>query len=178
MEAITEINCDAIAEEQVKDEELKQLMKNNSSLKFKLSTLPSGKTLWCDISTSKIRPYISQKFRLQMFQLIHGFAHPGVTSTIKMMTERHVWSNMKKKKKKVRENGTRHALDAKSAKLLEGLMYCLTRIDRFSCWIEVVPLPDITAEIVGMAFYEHWISSVQLVLFKSLQTSIRSFCNI
>ncbi|GFU10855.1 retrovirus-related Pol polyprotein from transposon opus [Nephila pilipes] len=39
----------------------------------------------------------------------------------------------------------------------EGMMYCLTCIDRFSCWMEIVPLPDITAEIAGKAFYEHWI---------------------
>ncbi|GFS82713.1 retrovirus-related Pol polyprotein from transposon opus [Nephila pilipes] len=35
------------------------------------------------------------------------------------------------------------------------MMYCLTCIDQFSCWMEVVPLPDITAEIVGKTFYEH-----------------------
>ncbi|GFT44372.1 retrovirus-related Pol polyprotein from transposon opus [Nephila pilipes] len=39
----------------------------------------------------------------------------------------------------------------------EVMIYCLTCIDRFSCWMEVVYLPDITAEIVGKAFYEHWI---------------------
>ncbi|GFS86150.1 retrovirus-related Pol polyprotein from transposon opus [Nephila pilipes] len=78
IEAINENNYDAIANELVNDEELKQLMQNNSSLKFKPSTLPSGKTLWCDISTPKIRPYIPQKFRLQIFELMHGFAHPSV----------------------------------------------------------------------------------------------------
>ncbi|GFS94669.1 retrovirus-related Pol polyprotein from transposon opus, partial [Nephila pilipes] len=37
------------------------------------------------------------------------------------------------------------------------MMYCLTCTDRFSCWMGVVSLPDITAEIVVEAFYEHWI---------------------
>ncbi|GFU41227.1 retrovirus-related Pol polyprotein from transposon opus [Nephila pilipes] len=106
-EAVTEINYDAIVEEQVKDEELKQLMQNNSSLKFKPST--PGKILWCDISTSKIRPYIPPKFRLQMFQLIDGFAPPGVKSTIKLMMEKYVWSIIKKNKL---ENGPRHGIDA------------------------------------------------------------------
>lgn len=40
----------------------------------------------------------------------------------------------------------------------EGMTYCLTCIDRFSCWMEAIPLPDITAEKVGRAFYEHWVS--------------------
>ncbi|GFW44227.1 retrovirus-related Pol polyprotein from transposon opus [Trichonephila clavipes] len=89
IESISEINFDAIAEEQTRDEELQQLLHNNS-VKFKPSTLPSGKKLWCDISTPKIRPYIPQKFRFQMFQLIHGLAHPGIKSTVKLTTEKYV----------------------------------------------------------------------------------------
>ncbi|GFX77728.1 uncharacterized protein TNCV_1106451 [Trichonephila clavipes] len=92
IESISEINFDAIAEKQTRDEELQQLLHNNS-LKFK-PTLPSGKKLWCDISMPKIRPYISQKYRFQMFQLIHGLAHPGVKSTVKLMTEKYVWSDI------------------------------------------------------------------------------------
>ncbi|GFT68531.1 hypothetical protein TNCV_248481 [Trichonephila clavipes] len=95
IESISEINFDAIAEEQIWDEELQQLLHNNS-LKFKPSTLPSGKKLWCDISTPKIRPYIPQKFRFQMFQLIHDLAHPGIKSTVKLMTEKYVSLDIKK----------------------------------------------------------------------------------
>ncbi|GFX07157.1 retrovirus-related Pol polyprotein from transposon opus [Trichonephila clavipes] len=39
----------------------------------------------------------------------------------------------------------------------EGMQYCLTCIDRISCWMEAIPIPEITAEIVGRAFYEKWI---------------------
>ncbi|GFW76098.1 retrovirus-related Pol polyprotein from transposon opus [Trichonephila clavipes] len=95
IDSISEINFEEIAEEQTTDEELQQLLHNNS-LKFKPSTLPSGKKLWCDISTQKIRPYIPQKFRFQIFQLIHGLAHPGIKSTVKLMTEKYVWSDIKK----------------------------------------------------------------------------------
>ncbi|GFW27022.1 retrovirus-related Pol polyprotein from transposon opus [Trichonephila clavipes] len=37
------------------------------------------------------------------------------------------------------------------------MQYCLTYIDRFSCWLEAIPIPEITAEIVERAFYEKWI---------------------
>ncbi|GFX54092.1 retrovirus-related Pol polyprotein from transposon opus [Trichonephila clavipes] len=57
--SISKINFEEIAEEQTTDEEL-QILLHNNSLKFKPSTLPSGKKLWCDISTQKIRPYIPQ----------------------------------------------------------------------------------------------------------------------
>ncbi|GFU53201.1 retrovirus-related Pol polyprotein from transposon opus [Trichonephila clavipes] len=93
--SISEINFEEIAEEQTTDEEL-QILLHNNSLKFKPSTLPSGKKLWCDISTQKIRPYIPQKFRFQIFQLIHGLAHPGIKSTVKLMIEKYVWSDIKK----------------------------------------------------------------------------------
>ncbi|GFS98765.1 retrovirus-related Pol polyprotein from transposon opus [Trichonephila clavipes] len=52
IDSISEINFEEIAEEQTTDEELQKLLHNNS-LKFKPSTLPSGKKLWCDISTQK-----------------------------------------------------------------------------------------------------------------------------
>ncbi|GFX67795.1 retrovirus-related Pol polyprotein from transposon opus [Trichonephila clavipes] len=60
IDSISEINFEEIAEEQTTDEELQQLLHNNS-LKFKPSALPSGKKFWCDISTQKIRPYIPHR---------------------------------------------------------------------------------------------------------------------
>ncbi|GFU17565.1 hypothetical protein TNCV_3988941 [Trichonephila clavipes] len=178
-----EINFEEIAEEQTTDEEL-QILLHNNSLKFKPSTLPSGKKLWCDISTQKIRPYIPQKFRFQIFQLIHGLAHPGIKSTVKLMIEKYVWSDIKKQVREwakacIRCQKCKVSRHTKSklgdfeqpderfsvvhidliGKLppSEGMQYCLTCIDRFSCWMEAIPIPEITAEIVGRAFYEKWI---------------------
>lgn len=185
IEAVSTIDYDSIAEKQLHDEELQQLMLNNSSLKFKPSTLPSGKVLWCDISTSNIRPYIPRQFRLQMFQQIHGFSHPGIKTTIKQMTEKFIWPDMKKQvgewaktcircqKCKVNRHtkskfGEYQVPDARFSVVhidligplppSESMLYCLTCIDRFSSWMEAIPLPDITAEIVGKAFYTHWVS--------------------
>ncbi|GFW25418.1 transposon Tf2-9 polyprotein [Trichonephila clavipes] len=39
-----------------------------------------------------------------------------------------------------------------------GKINCLTCIDRFTCWIEVIPLSNITTETVAREFYNHWIS--------------------
>ncbi|GFT46445.1 retrovirus-related Pol polyprotein from transposon opus [Trichonephila clavipes] len=132
----------------------------------------------------KIRPYIPQKFRFQIFQLIHGLAHPGIKSTVKLMTEKYVWSDIKKQVREwakfcIRYQKCKVSRHTKSklgefeqpderfsvvhidliGKLppSEGMQYCLTCIDRFSCWMEAIPIPEITAEIVGRAFYEKWI---------------------
>ncbi|GFT61940.1 retrovirus-related Pol polyprotein from transposon opus [Nephila pilipes] len=119
-----------------------------------------------------------------MIRLMHGFAHPGVKSKIKLMTEKYAWPNIKKQVKEwakacIRCQNCKVTWRTKSKfgeyqapderfrevhidligplPLSEGMMHWLTCIDRFSCWMEVVPLPDVTAEIVEKAFYEHWI---------------------
>ncbi|GFU62850.1 retrovirus-related Pol polyprotein from transposon opus [Nephila pilipes] len=141
----------------------------------KLNDTQRRKTLWCDISTSKIRPYTPEEFRMQMFRQIHGFCHPGVKSTIKQITEKFICPDMKKQvgewaktcmrceKCKVNRH-TKSKFDGRSDVVhmdfigplpsSEGMEYCLTSIDRYSSWIEAVPLP---AEIVGKAFYNNWI---------------------
>ncbi|GFX86039.1 retrovirus-related Pol polyprotein from transposon opus [Trichonephila clavipes] len=122
--------------------------------------------------------------RFQIFQLIHGLAHPGIKSTVKLMTEKYVWSDIKKQvrvwaKACIRCQKCKVSRHTKSklgefeqpderfsvvhidliGKLppSEGMQYCLTCIDRFSCWMEAIPIPEITAEIVERAFYEKWI---------------------
>ena len=52
--------------------------------------------LLCDISTGTPRPIVPQEFRRQVFDLIHGLAHPGRKSTQKLISEKFVWHGLKK----------------------------------------------------------------------------------
>ncbi|GBM30033.1 Transposon Ty3-G Gag-Pol polyprotein [Araneus ventricosus] len=181
---VSSIDYDQIADAQTQDEELKSL-KTITSLNLKQYPLPLGKYLWCDTSTSKIPPYIPQAFRKQIFHHIHGLSHPGIKSTIKLMNSKFIWPSIKKdvqlwtrtcipcqKAKINRHTKTKLGeFEVPSGRFCvvhidligplppsRGNIYCLTCIDRFSNWMEAIPLDNISADTVARAFYSNWIA--------------------
>lgn len=184
IESVTVIDFDQIAQEQATVPEFKQLYESNTRLSFKPSILTSGKTLWCDTSQGKIRPYIPPSFRRKIFDQVHGLSHPGVRATVLQMTTRYIWPGINKEVRKwaqtcinCQKSKVHRHTKSKFSKFEEpdepfctvhvdligplppsnGQIYCLTCIDRFSCWPEVIPLPEISAETVGKAFCENWV---------------------
>ena len=41
---------------------------------------------------------------------------------------------------------------------MQRILILIDQVDRFTCWPEAVPLPDMLAETVARAFVTHWIS--------------------
>lgn len=185
IEEISLIDYDAIADEQNQDEELKTLQTSTTSLNFKQCPLPSGKYVWCETSTSNIRPYIPKPHRMPIFQQIHGASHPGIKASVKLLTSKFFWTNIRKdvrqwaktcipcQKSKI----NRHTKSSFGEFQLpserfsdvhidligplppsNGNIYCLTCIDRYSNWMEVIPLQNMLADTVARAFYSNWIS--------------------
>ncbi|GBO27474.1 Transposon Ty3-I Gag-Pol polyprotein [Araneus ventricosus] len=184
IESISEIDYDKIADAQIENQDLNEL-RSKPSLHFKQYPLDSGKLLWCDISTTKIRPFIPQDFRMHIFQKFHSLALPGVKSTVKQIASRFIWLNIRQditqwakscihcQKNKINRHtraqiATYKEVDDRFSVVhidiidqfptSEGKTYCLTCIDRFTCWIELIPLANVTAETVAREFYDHWIS--------------------
>ncbi|UYV83545.1 hypothetical protein LAZ67_23001432 [Cordylochernes scorpioides] len=184
VDAITTIDYEEIAKEQTGDSELQNLISKNTSLKFKQCPLQSGNLLWCDVSTNNIRPFIPIKFRMMVFRNFHELSHPGIKATTKQLTSRFIWPNMNKdirkwaracvncQKCKVSihtksEIGKYQEVDERFSVVhidligalppSNGNIYCLTCIDRYTSWMEVVPLPDMKSETIARAFYENWI---------------------
>jgi len=91
------INIEALAEAQKGDEELQEILRDKQ-LGIKLKKIPipgSDKQIICDTTTGKSRPYVTQQFRRQVFTILHGLAHLGIRTTVKLITEKYVWKNIK-----------------------------------------------------------------------------------
>jgi cleavage and polyadenylation specificity factor subunit 1 len=55
-----------------------------------------GVSLFCDVSTGRLRPLVPQVDRLLVFRSIHGVAHPGIRARRRMISARFLWPGMQK----------------------------------------------------------------------------------
>lgn len=179
-------DLEQLANTQTKDAELQELLSSQTSLRLEQIPIPGTNiTLYCDITMSRPRPFITKELRRQVFNSVHSMSHPGAKSTIKMVTDRFVWPSVRKdcrtwvktceacQKSKVHRHTSsplgkfqlpRSRFSHVHIDLVGPLpssndfKYCLTAVDRYTRWPEVKPLQDITADTVARAFNEIWIS--------------------
>jgi len=66
------------------------------SSNLKAYPLPSGSNIWCDVSLCHPRPFVPSPHRKEIFDHLHGLAHPGVKGSRRIITSRYFWPNMRR----------------------------------------------------------------------------------
>ena len=180
------INYKDLSTDQALDTEFTRLWYSKSStMNFKLLKSFDNNLIWCDVSTGHIRPYVTEKFRKQVFSNLHGLGHPSHRATKPLINTRFVWHGMNIDIAK----WCRSCKGCQTAKIsrhnkpvfgkfdepterfdhihidivgplpyADGFRYLLTCVDRFTHWPEAIPLVDIRTETVTDAFFSGWIA--------------------
>ena len=177
-----------LAREQERDPEVSELRHNNTT-SLSLVEVPLADhdvSVLCDDSQGRLRPIAPSSMRLKIFQHIHNWSHPGVTTGNKLVGSRFVWPGMRKDvaqwtrecqacaKTKINRHNVA-PLDFVSPPpkgrfthiyvdltgplgTSKGYNYIMVVIDRFSRYFQAIPLVGITAEECVDAFTRHWVA--------------------
>ena len=91
----TAINYKDMSKDQASDKELIRLRHSTTTnIKFRLLKTFDNVLVWCDISTGRKRPYVTEKYRRKVFNSLHGLGHLSHRATKPLINSHFVWQKM------------------------------------------------------------------------------------
>ncbi|CAG4987669.1 unnamed protein product [Parnassius apollo] len=91
----TSIDYHKIAAAQDRDSDNIKHLAKQGNLSIKQVTMPmTHLPIYCEASTTTMRPYIPEECRREVFNALHNISHPGVRTTRKLITEKFFWPAM------------------------------------------------------------------------------------
>ena len=180
------INYNDVADAQEKDPDTHAYRTAITSLQWKdVPFGDQGRTLLCDVSTNRPRPFIPSALRRKVFDIIHGLSHPSGRSTAKLISEKFVWHGINRDVR----NWARCCIPCQTSKVTrhtesgignfpqpkrrfghlhvdivgplpvsDGARYIFTSTERSTRWPEAIPIKEATSQACAEALLSGWIS--------------------
>ena len=173
---------------QQSDNEISTLLKENYSFNYTYVCVDAKEDLYllCDVHDTVARPIVPRALRQRVFDAVHQLSHPSHKITSKLIRKRFAWPYMRKdiqamarscqacQQSKVGRNTIAPLQPIKTPEVRfshlhvdvvgplppsNGYNYLLTVIDRYTKFMNAVPLKDITTESLIDALLQGWIST-------------------
>lgn len=90
------VSTTELAKQQSQDPELSQVLQSADLQLKKLRVDDAEETIYCDISTNTIRPYVPVVLHRRIFDSVHNLTHPSGRATKHLITKRFIWPGMNK----------------------------------------------------------------------------------
>jgi hypothetical protein len=180
------LDYQAMADTQRDDPDTQSYRTAITNLQFEDVPFDGGSfTLLCDVSTGVARPVVPEPWRRRVFDSMHSLSHPGARTTKKIISTKFVWHGIGKQvtewartciqcqRAKVHkhtkaplakfeppERCFSHVHIDLVGPLPESLgnSYLLTAADRFTRWLEAVPIPNIETTTIARAYVQNWVA--------------------
>ena len=177
---LTNVYHDDLVKYQENDAELRELLESDSSIK-----LEKINDIYVEKCEGHVRPFLPKQMRTEMFNRLHNMGHPGIKNSQRLISKHFVWPFMRRDIKSMVQRChdcqankiTKHnraeinAYPPNHEKFsslhidLTGpfdengnYKYLLMMIDRYSRWLEAVPLENIRADTIFNSFLMNWVA--------------------